>query len=72
MDEESLPRASVQVMNLDGYQQKTFVFGLRNPVGMAFFPVTKELYSTVNERDGMANDLVPDYLTSIRQGQFYG
>ena len=72
MDEESLPRASVQVMNLDGYQQKTFVFGLRNPVGMDFFPVTKELYSTVNERDGMANDLVPDYLTCIRQEQFYG
>ena len=39
---------------------------------MAFLPVTKELYSTVNERDGMANDLVPDYLTCIRQEQFYG
>ncbi|MDJ0676601.1 MAG: sorbosone dehydrogenase family protein [Calothrix sp. MO_167.B42] len=72
VDEESLPRASVQQMNLDGSQQKTFAFGLRNPVGMDFHPVTKELYTTVNERDGMGDDLVPDYLTRIRQGEFYG
>jgi glucose/arabinose dehydrogenase len=72
VDEESLPRASVQVMNLDGSQQQTFAFGLRNPVGMDFHPTTKELYTTVNERDGMGDDLVPDYLTRIRQGEFYG
>lgn len=72
VDEEELPRASVQVMNLDGSQQKTFAFGLRNPVGLDFHPVTKELYTTVNERDGIGDDLVPDYLTRIRQGEFYG
>ncbi|MBC1241084.1 MULTISPECIES: sorbosone dehydrogenase family protein [Nostoc] len=72
VDEEPLPRASVQVMNLDGSQQQTFAFGLRNPVGLDFHPVTKELYTTVNERDGIGDDLVPDYLTRIRKGEFYG
>ncbi|MBW4684389.1 MAG: sorbosone dehydrogenase family protein [Komarekiella atlantica HA4396-MV6] len=72
VDEEPLPRASVQVMNLDGSQQQIFAFGLRNPVGLDFHPVTKELYTTVNERDGIGDDLVPDYLTRIQQGEFYG
>ncbi|NET58470.1 MAG: sorbosone dehydrogenase family protein [Symploca sp. SIO2E6] len=72
VDEEPLPRASVQVMNLDGSQQETFAYGLRNPVGLDFHPVTGELYTTVNERDGMGDDLVPDYFTRIRQGEFYG
>jgi glucose/arabinose dehydrogenase len=72
VDEEALPRASVQVMNLDGSQQQTFASGLRNPVGLDFHPVTKELYTTVNERDGIGDDLVPDYLTRIQQGEFYG
>lgn len=72
VDEEELPRASVQQMNLDGSQQQTFAFGLRNPVGLDFHPVTKELYATVNERDGIGDDLVPDYFTRIKQGEFYG
>ncbi len=72
VDEEPLPRASVQVMNLDGSQQQIFASGLRNPVGLDFHPVTQELYTTVNERDGIGDDLVPDYLTRIRQGEFYG
>lgn len=72
VDEEPLPRASVQVMNLDGSQKQTFASGLRNPVGLDFHPVTKELYTSVNERDGIGDDLVPDYLTRIRQGEFYG
>ncbi len=71
-DEEPLPRASVQVMNLDGSQQETFAYGLRNPVGLDFHPVTKELYTTVNERDAIGDDLVPDYLTRIQKGEFYG
>lgn len=71
-DEEPLPRASVQVMNKDGSEQKTFAYGLRNPVGLDFHPVTDELYTAVNERDGLGDDLVPDYLTRIRQGEFYG
>lgn len=71
-DVEPLPRASVQVMNLDGKNQQTFASGLRNPVGLDFHPKTNQLYTTVNERDGLGDDLVPDYLTRIRQGQFYG
>ena len=71
-DEEPLPRASVQVMNLDGSNQQTFASGLRNPVGLDFHPTTGELYATVNERDGLGDDLVPDYLTRVQQGEFYG
>lgn len=71
-DTEELPRASVQTMNLDGSNQQTFAYGLRNPVGLDFHPTTGELYTTVNERDGLGDDLVPDYLTRIRQGEFYG
>lgn len=72
LDSEPLPRASVQVMNLDGSNQQTFAYGLRNPVGLDFHPVTGELYSTVNERDGLGDDLVPDYLAHLRSGEFYG
>lgn len=72
VDEEPLPRASVQVMNLDGSNQQTFAYGLRNPVGLDFHPTTGEVYTTVNERDGIGDDLVPDYFTRIRQGEFYG
>ncbi|WP_096603382.1 PQQ-dependent sugar dehydrogenase [Calothrix sp. NIES-2100] len=72
VDEESLPRASVQQMNLDGSQKQTFAYGLRNPVGLDFHPVTKELYATVNERDGIGDDLVPDYFTRLQKGEFYG
>lgn len=71
-DEEPLPRASVQVMNLDGSNRQTFASGLRNPVGLDFHPKTRELYTTVNERDQLGDDLVPDYLTRIRPGEFYG
>jgi glucose/arabinose dehydrogenase len=71
-DEEALPRASVQVMNPDGSNQQTFAYGLRNPVGLDFHPTTGELYTSVNERDGLGDDLVPDYLTRVEQGKFYG
>lgn len=71
-DEEPLPRASIQVMNLDGSNQQTFAYGLRNPIGVDFHPTTGELYTTVNERDGLGDDLVPDYLTRVQQGKFYG
>jgi glucose/arabinose dehydrogenase len=72
VDEEPLPRASVQVMNPDGSNPQTFAYGLRNPVGLDFHPQTGELYATVNERDGIGDDLVPDYFTRIRSGEFYG
>jgi len=71
-DEEPLPRASVQAMNLDGSNQHTFASGLRNPIGLAFQPQTGQLYTTVNERDGLGDNLVPDYFTGLQQGEFYG
>lgn len=70
--EEPLPRASVQTMTLDGGNVQTFASGLRNPVGLDFHPETGELYTTVNERDGLGDDLVPDYLTRIQAGEFFG
>jgi len=72
VSEESLPRASVQVMDLEGSNQETLAFGLRNPVGLDFHPETEALYTTVNERDGLGDDLVPDYLARLQQGEFYG
>ena len=72
VDSEPLPRASVQTMNLDGSNQETFAWGLRNPVGLDFHPVTGELYTTVNERDGLGDNLVPDYFTQIQKGEFFG
>jgi len=59
-------------MNLDGSEREVFAFGLRNPVGLDFHPKTGALYATVNERDGLGDDLVPDYLARLRQGEFYG
>ena len=69
---EPLPRASIQVMDLEGRNRKTYASGLRNPVGLAFNPITKALFTTVNERDGLGDDLVPDYLTAVQPGAFYG
>lgn len=69
---EPLPRASVQTMNLDGSDQQTLAWGLRNPVGLDFHPVTGQLFATVNERDGLGDNLVPDYLAALDSGEFYG
>jgi len=70
--EEPEPRATVQRFDIEGGGQETFAAGLRNPVGMAFYPGTEDLYVVVNERDGMGDDLVPDYLTRLEPGGFYG
>jgi glucose/arabinose dehydrogenase len=69
---DELPRASVQQANLDGSNQTTFAYGLRNAVGLAFHPVTNDLYVTCQERDNIGDDLVPDYFTRIKQNEFYG
>ena len=69
---EPLPRASIQSFAADGSDQKTVVTGIRNPVGMAFYPGSSDLYAVVNERDGLGDGLVPDYLTRIRDGADYG
>lgn len=70
--EEPLPRASVQEFAADGEPLGTFASGLRNPVGISFYPGTSDLYVVVNERDGMGDGLVPDYLTRLAPGGFYG
>ena len=69
---EAAPRATVQVFDNDGRNQATFATGLRNPVGIDFHPNTGELYVVVAERDGMGDELVPDFFTRIREGEFFG
>jgi glucose/arabinose dehydrogenase len=66
------PRATIQEFAIDGSHQRTFASGLRNPIGMAFAPGTTDLYTVVNERDGLGDELVPDYLTKVVDGGFYG
>lgn len=69
---ENPPRATIQEFNLDGSGQRTFASGLRNAVGIAYYPGTSDLYVVVNERDGLGDGLVPDYLTRVIRGAFYG
>lgn len=70
--EDPVPHATVQRFKLDGSGQTTFASGLRNPSALAIYPGTSDLYTVVNERDGMGDELVPDYLTRISDGQFFG
>ncbi|HEX5706349.1 MAG TPA: sorbosone dehydrogenase family protein [Pyrinomonadaceae bacterium] len=65
-------RAAITEFNPDGTGKRIFASGLRNPVGLAFHPTTGVMWTTVNERDRLGDDLVPDYLTSVRDGGFYG
>lgn len=70
--EEPIPRATIQEFLIDGSGQRTFATGLRNPVGTAFYPGTTDLYTVVNERDGLHDELVPEYMTKVVDGGFYG
>jgi len=65
------PDATIQQVDPNG-QMTTFASGLRNVVGMAFYPGTDELWGTVNERDRLGGELPPDYLAHIRRDGFYG
>ena len=65
-------RAGVLEVNPDGSGERVFASGLRNPNGLAWNPATGALWAAVNERDGLGDDLVPDYITSVRDGAFYG
>jgi glucose/arabinose dehydrogenase len=69
--EDAPPRATVQLVKDDG-TLSTFVSGIRNPVGIAAYPGTDDMYATVNERDGFGDGLVPDYFTRIQKGDFFG
>jgi glucose/arabinose dehydrogenase len=70
--EDDERRAAINEYNPDGSGHRIFARGLRNPVGLAFFPGTSTLWTVVNERDHLGDDLVPDFLTSVREGGFYG
>jgi len=72
IDEKDPRRAAILEANLDGTGMRVFASGLRNPVGMDWEPQTKALWAVVNERDLLGDELVPDYLTRIREGAFYG
>ena len=65
-------RAAIIEVNLETGDNRVFASGLRNPVGMAWNPVTGALWAVVNERDGLGSDLVPDFLTRVEFGGFYG
>ncbi|MEP7264802.1 MAG: sorbosone dehydrogenase family protein [Bacteroidota bacterium] len=65
-------RACILEINPDGSDMKVYASGLRNPVGMAWAPGTNTLWTAVNERDELGDDLPPDYLTSLQKNGFYG
>lgn len=71
MDKEE-GRAAIWEFDRASGKGRVFASGLRNPVGMAWNPQSGMLWTSVNERDELGNDLVPDYMTSVKDGAFYG
>jgi glucose/arabinose dehydrogenase len=65
-------RADVLEIDPDGSNEHIYASGLRNPAGIDFQPNTNVLWASVNERDNLGDNIVPDYLTSVKQGGFYG
>ncbi|GAB1583826.1 PQQ-dependent sugar dehydrogenase [Phyllobacterium phragmitis] len=65
-------RAAIHELDLETGKSRIFASGLRNPVGLAWEPTTGLLWTVVNERDGLGDETPPDYLTSVREGGFYG
>ena len=70
--EEEQGRAELWELDLQTGAHRAYATGMRNPVGMAWEPVTGALWVSVNERDELGPDLVPDYMTAVREGAFYG
>ena len=71
-DNSEANRARIFEFNPDGTGQKVFAWGVRNAVGIKFRPGTNDLWMSVNERDLLGDGLVPDYISSVRPGGFYG
>ena len=65
-------RADILEYTIDGKNERIFASGIRNPVGLAIHPVTGQLWCSVNERDALGDHLVPDYITHVEDGGFYG
>jgi glucose/arabinose dehydrogenase len=65
-------RAAITICDLDGKNARQYATGLRNPVGLALNPTTGQVWTSVNERDELGDDLPPDYFTSVQDGGFYG
>lgn len=65
-------RADILAFDPDGSHMRIYAWGIRNPSGIAVDPQSGQLWTTVNERDGLGDNLVPDYITSVREGGFYG
>src|SRR5262245_4233290 len=65
-------RAMILAFDPDGKNERVFAYGIRNPVGLATHPTTKQLWASVNERVALGDHLVPDYITHVREGGFYG
>src|SRR5690606_29830828 len=70
--ENEVNRAAILEIDVASGDTRLFASGLRNPNGMAWQPQSKQLWTVVNERDELGSDLVPDYLTSVQDGGFYG
>lgn len=70
--EYEVRRANILEVNPDGSGERIYANGLRNPVGMDWAPGSNVLWTAVNERDGIGDNLVPDYVTSVKEGAFYG
>jgi glucose/arabinose dehydrogenase len=69
---KEVERAAIWEVNLANGSHRIFASGLRNPNGLAWEPHSGALWTVVNERDELGSDLVPDYLTSVKEGAFYG
>jgi glucose/arabinose dehydrogenase len=65
-------RADILVFHPDGSDMQVYAYGIRNAVGLAIDPKAGQLWCSVNERDGLGDNLVPDYITHVQEGGFYG
>jgi glucose/arabinose dehydrogenase len=69
---DEIDRAAVLAFDPDGKNKRVFATGIRNCVGLAVHPTTGDLWCSTNERDDLGDNLVPDYITRVREGAFYG
>ncbi len=70
--QEEAQRADILAFDPDGLHRRVYAWGIRNPSGLAIDPDSGQLWCAVNERDGLGDDLVPDYITHVQPGGFYG